>query len=142
MLRYVEKSCFVKSFSLFSNKKFRQKAFLYWIVTRFWYFFSKSSEYFNENGYLLKCLFFVENFFFEKWRKNLTKQFFLTYQYKLGKFNYARWWVPCYFKKNLSIWYLKELFKKWWTKIWNFQMFQSFFYIKCFIFHEPHHLCL
>ena len=47
------------------------------MVTRFWYFFSESIEYFNKKIFLLKFS-FPWKFFLEKWEKISTEQFFCS----------------------------------------------------------------
>ena len=62
--------------------------------------------------------------------KNFNETIFFQHtNLSWGKFNYTkRWRIPCYFKKNFLIGYLKELFKKLWTKIQKiFKFFNHLF---------------
>ena len=62
------------------KNKFPQKTFLYWNR----HIFSKSIEYFNKKTFCWN-FYFHGKFFWEKLGKILTKQFFSTNLFKLGK---------------------------------------------------------
>ena len=77
------KNWFVKIFPQFSKKKFYEKwisskkrSFIK-IVTRLWYFFSESTEYFDKKSFSLKFL-FARKFFFRKMGKIFDKTIFFN----------------------------------------------------------------
>ena len=148
MFRYAKKNCFVQIFPHFSKKNFHRNDNFNKEL-----FLLKYSIYLEKihrnrvtiskrKRFLLKFL-FPWKIFLEKWGKIWTKQFFPICLNKLGKINYAKWWrVPCYFKKIFFNWVLKRAFYEIMNKnLEGFKMFQLFFYIKFFMFHEPRHLC-